>query len=79
MKGQNTFNLKENPHDWLGAEPADLNIDMKEESFVRPGLHSPAVDDYDYDNVYDKASTHLQLRRSPWCGTTWLCHLEICN
>ena len=25
----------------------------------------------------DKVSDHLQLGRSPWCGTTWLCHLNM--
>ena len=25
----NTFNLKENPHDWVGAEPTHLNTDLK--------------------------------------------------
>ena len=58
MKGRNTFNLKENPHDWLGAEPADLQIEMSNETL---------------------STTHLQLGRSPWCRTTWLCNLEVCK
>ena len=37
VKSKTTFNLKENPHDWLGAEPAYLQIDMRQESFVRQG------------------------------------------
>ena len=39
----NTFNLKENPHDWLGAEPANLQTDVRLESFVIQGQCSPGV------------------------------------